>query len=189
MVLLRIQLPLTRSKNWRKKVLFVSSLSDRLRSLGVKVGVSELAPPEKVEKYPIERVLPVSYIETDRGQTYIVEQDYPVDYQHGKQSLLQEPPLIALEKWAREPGLHDLNTGSFAFLDTETSGLAGGTGTYAFWWGRTLRETTSWRSSSCDPSEKALLLALEKFLAPCQALVSYNGKAFDAPLNTLRPGG
>lgn len=168
----------------------MSSLSDRLRSLGVKVGVSEIAPPEKVEKYPIERVLPGSYIETDRGQTYLVEQDYPVDYQHGKQSLLQEPPLIALEKWAREPGLHNLDTGSFAFLDTETSGLAGGTGTYAFLVGAGRFEGDHFHLAQFfmrDPSEEgALLLALEKFLAPCRALVSYNGKAFDAPLLNTR---
>jgi len=175
---------------WRKRVLFVTSLSDRLRSLGVKVGVSEISPPAKVEKYPIERVLPGSYVETDQGQTYIVEKDYPVDYQHGKQNLLLESPLLVLEKWAREPGLHQLDSQSFAFLDTETSGLAGGTGTYAFLVGAGRFEEDHFHLAQFfmrDPSEEgALLLAVEKFLAPCRALVSFNGKAFDAPLLNTR---
>jgi tetratricopeptide (TPR) repeat protein len=34
--------------------------------------------------------------------------------------------------------------------------------------------------------EPAMLAALEEFLAPCQALVSFNGKAFDAPLLLTR---
>ena len=38
-----------------------------------------------------------------------------------------------------------------------------------------------------DPSEEiAQLYALEQFLAPCQALVTFNGKAFDAPLLNTR---
>lgn len=168
----------------------MSSLSDRLRSLGVKVGVSEISSPRKVEKYPIELVLPGSYVETDQGQTYLVEKDYPVDYQHGKKNLLLDSPLFVLEKWAREPGLHSLDAGAFAFLDTETSGLAGGTGTYAFLVGAGRFEGDHFHLAQFfmrDPSEEgALLLALEKFLAPCRALVSFNGKAFDAPLLNTR---
>jgi tetratricopeptide (TPR) repeat protein len=38
-----------------------------------------------------------------------------------------------------------------------------------------------------DPVEEpAQLLALEEFLAPCQALVTFNGKSFDAPLLNTR---
>ena len=82
----------------------MSTLSDRLRSLGVKVGVSEITSPPKVEKYTIERVLPGTYVNTNQGQTYVVQQDYPVDFQHGKQTLRIDSPLLVIEKWAREPG-------------------------------------------------------------------------------------
>jgi uncharacterized protein YprB with RNaseH-like and TPR domain len=168
----------------------VSSLSDRLRSLGVKVGVSEISSPPKVERYPIEHVLPGSFIETDQGQAYIVEKDYPSNYLHGNQNLLLEASLLPLEKWAAEPGLHELDIGSFVFFDTETSGLSGGTGTYAFLVGAGRFEGDHFHLVQFfmrDPSEEgALLLALEKFLAPCQSLVSFNGKAFDAPLLNTR---
>jgi uncharacterized protein len=168
----------------------VSTLSDRLRSLGVKVGVSEISSPPKLEKYTIERVLPGTYLNTNQGQTYVVQQDYPVDYQHGKQTLLIDSPLLVIEKWAREPGLHNQESESFAFLDTETSGLAGGTGTFAFLVGAGRFERNHFHLVQFfmrDPSEEgALLLALEEFLAPCKALVSFNGKSFDAPLLNTR---
>lgn len=168
----------------------MSTLSDRLRSLGVKVGVSEITSPPQVEKYPIERVLPGSYLNTGHGQTYVVYQDYPVNYQHGKQNLLIDSPLLVIEKWAREPGLHNQVAESFAFLDTETSGLAGGTGTFAFLVGAGRFEGDHFHLAQFfmrDPSEEgALLLALEEFLAPCKTLVSFNGKSFDAPLLNTR---
>jgi hypothetical protein len=38
-----------------------------------------------------------------------------------------------------------------------------------------------------DPlEESALLIAFEEFIAPCQTIVSFNGKAFDVPLLTTR---
>ncbi len=190
MLLLRIKLSPTLSETKGKKVLLVSTLSDRLRSLGVKVGVSEITSTPKVEKYTIERVLPGTYVNTNQGQTYVVQQDYPVDFQHGKQTLRIDSPLLVIEKWAREPGLHTLETESFAFLDTETSGLAGGTGTFAFLVGAGRFERDHFHLAQFflrDPSEEgALLLALEEFLAPCKALVSFNGKSFDAPLLNTR---
>jgi uncharacterized protein YprB with RNaseH-like and TPR domain len=168
----------------------VSTLSDRLRSLGVKVGVSEISPPPKVERYPIEHILPGSFIDTDQGLAYIVEKDFPSNYMHGNQNLLLEASLLPLERWAAEPGLHELDIQSFVFFDTETSGLSGGTGTYAFLVGAGRFEGDHFHLVQFfmrDPSEEgALLLALEKFLVPCQSLVSFNGKAFDAPLLNTR---
>ena len=103
-------------------------------------------------------------------------------------------PLDLMAAWARDPRLLELPLETFAFVDTETSGLAGGTGTYAFLVGvgrfepsasgRTLRLLQFFMR---DPGEEpALLEALAEFLAPCSALVTYNGKAFDAPLLTTR---
>ncbi len=79
---------------------------------------------------------------------------------------------------------------SFAFLDTETSGLAGGTGTYAFMVGVGRFEGDDFHLAQFfmrDPTEEpAMLEALLDFLAPCRALVTFNGKAFDAPLLNTR---
>lgn len=76
------------------------------------------------------------------------------------------------------------------FLDTETTGLAGGTGTYAFlvgvaWWdaGGLRVEQFFMRDFS---EEHSMLLALGERLAERRVLVTFNGKSFDWPLLETR---
>src|SRR5216683_707069 len=72
------------------------------------------------------------------------------------------------------------------FLDTETTGLAGGTGTYAFlvglaWWdaGGLQAEQFFMRDFS---EEHSLLQELSQRIAERPVLVTFNGKSFDWPL-------
>ena len=76
------------------------------------------------------------------------------------------------------------------FLDLETTGLAGGTGTYAFLVGLGrltgdgfLLEQFFLRDLA---AEAEMLAAIRPHLASAQALVTYNGKQFDAPLLDTR---
>jgi tetratricopeptide (TPR) repeat protein len=76
------------------------------------------------------------------------------------------------------------------FLDTETTGLAGGTGTYPFlvglaWWegGGLEVEQLFMREYS---EERSLLAALAERLAERPVLVTFNGKSFDWPLLETR---
>ena len=85
------------------------------------------------------------------------------------------------------------------FLDTETTGIMGGSGTYAFmvgiaWWdaGGLEVEQFFMRDHS---EEHALLVTLAERMAERRVLVTFNGKSFDWPLletryrmtRTLRP--
>jgi uncharacterized protein YprB with RNaseH-like and TPR domain len=76
------------------------------------------------------------------------------------------------------------------FLDTETTGLCGGSGTYAFlvgiaWWesGGLEIEQFFMREYS---EERSLLLALRERIAEHPVLVTFNGKSFDWPLLETR---
>jgi uncharacterized protein len=76
------------------------------------------------------------------------------------------------------------------FLDTETTGLAGGSGTYAFlvgiaWWdaGGLEVEQFFMRDHS---EEHSLLVALAERMAERRVLVTFNGKTFDWPLLETR---
>ena len=76
------------------------------------------------------------------------------------------------------------------FLDTETTGLAGGSGTYAFlvgiaWWkgGGLEIEQFFMREYS---EERSLLFALAERIAERPVLVTFNGKSFDWPLLETR---
>jgi uncharacterized protein YprB with RNaseH-like and TPR domain len=76
------------------------------------------------------------------------------------------------------------------FLDTETTGLAGGTGTIAF-----VVALADWRGSALrirqllltrPSAEHTLWREFATWLAPGDELVSYNGRCFDAPLIATR---
>jgi uncharacterized protein len=76
------------------------------------------------------------------------------------------------------------------FLDTETTGLAGGTGTYPFligiaWWdaGGLEVEQFFMREQS---EEHSVLVALAERMAERRVLVTFNGKSFDWPLLETR---
>jgi hypothetical protein len=105
-------------------------------------------------------------------------------------SLGIDTSLGIIAEWARQPRVADVESGAFAFLDTETTGLAGGTGTYAFLVGVGRYDGEVFRLTQFfmrDPAEEsALLAALTELLQPCQALVTFNGKAFDVPLLNAR---
>jgi hypothetical protein len=76
------------------------------------------------------------------------------------------------------------------FLDTETTGLAGGTGTYAFmvgiaWWEAGGLQVEQFFMRDLD-EEHSLLLELSERMKQRPVLVTFNGKSFDWPLLDTR---
>jgi uncharacterized protein YprB with RNaseH-like and TPR domain len=101
-----------------------------------------------------------------------------------------EPALEALRLLAPEISEDATDPAQWLFLDTETTGLAGGTGTYAFlvgiaWWdaGGLQVEQFFMRDHS---EEYSLLLALSERLSERRVLVTFNGKSCDWPLLETR---
>jgi hypothetical protein len=167
----------------------MSSLADKLKSLGVKTASSLPASP-KVASHAIDSVVAGSFRATPRGEAFVAEQTFSKDYLHGKTSPYSSFSLPLISEWANDVRIAELPINKFAFLDTETSGMAGGTGTYAFLVGAARFVDGKFNLQQFflrDPSEEpAMLEALIHFLAPCEALVTFNGKSFDAPLLTTR---
>ena len=165
------------------------SLSDKLKSLGVKTA-SSLPTPPKPDNHTIDSVVAGSFLSTPRGEAFVTEQIFEEDYLHGRVSHLSSFPLSIISEWANDPRIAEMPISKFAFLDTETSGMAGGTGTYAFLVGAARfvnGKFTLQQFFLRDPSEEpAMLEALINFLAPCEGLVTFNGKSFDAPLLVTR---
>ncbi len=168
------------------------SLADKLKSLGVDLGIKEPSPKTtpRRDDYPIEGVLAGKWQSTPQGETFVVEARYQADFRQGSVPLRGDAPLEIIAAWARQPGLADLDLEQFVFIDTETTGLAGGTGTYTFLIGAGRFEGDEFHLCQFflrDPGEEtAQLAALEQFVAPCEAIVSFNGKAFDIPLLNSR---
>lgn len=165
------------------------SLSNRLKSLGVRVGQSGLTRKPK-RRYPIESLLDGQLKETPYGETFVVETHYPHNHQQGSERLAFSAPMEMIAAWARDERIATTQSEAFTFLDTETTGLAGGSGTYAFLVGMGRFENDGFHLAQFflrDPIEEpALLAALEEFLTPTQSIVTFNGKAFDIPLLNAR---
>ncbi|MFZ3216269.1 MAG: ribonuclease H-like domain-containing protein [Candidatus Acidiferrales bacterium] len=80
--------------------------------------------------------------------------------------------------------------GQWLFLDTETTGLMGGTGTYPFmvgiaWWDAGGLEVEQFFMRELS-EEHALLVTLAERMAERPVLVTFNGKSFDWPLLETR---
>jgi hypothetical protein len=167
----------------------MASLSDRLKALGVRVGeagISNLAKP----RHPIETVIEGELRETNQGEVFVVEETYRLEYAHGNGKIALSTSLDIIAAYAGEEKIAKAKPDELVFLDTETTGLAGGGGTYAFMVGAGRFEGDIFRLAQFfmrDPGhEQALLLAVEEFVAPCHTLVTFNGKSFDAPLLETR---
>jgi hypothetical protein len=91
---------------------------------------------------------------------------------------------------ARDERLAAVDLEQIAFIDTETTGLAGGTGTYAFLvgvgafrGGAFVLHQFFMRDYGDEPAQ---LQALGELLDGMEAVVSFNGKSFDLPLLETR---
>jgi uncharacterized protein len=169
----------------------MESLYDRLKALGVKVGSNNLSTKiPSTQSKPIEAVVPGHSISTSDGDVFVYEEEYQNSYQHGSVQLLEIPNLEIMSKWSKAASSVLLDYKKTIFLDTETSGLAGGTGTFAFMVGLGYQEADKFHVTQLfmrDPSqEPGFLAALEQILLQFNSVVTFNGKSFDIPLLRTR---
>jgi uncharacterized protein YprB with RNaseH-like and TPR domain len=166
------------------------SLSEQLKSLGVSLGKDRQLKKTSQSSYPIESVVEGKFLEVIYGQVFCHEEIYQSDYLHGAKPLSPRLPIKTLCHWAEASSLSTTDLKDFIFLDTETSGLAGGTGTYAFEVGLGRFTDEGFHLAQFfmrHPGEEpALLAGLTEFMDGMKAVVTYNGKSFDIPLLNTR---
>jgi len=151
----------------------------------------ETRRPKRPAAQPIEEVLGGELVDTGEGQLLVVRREFPLSYRHGRQPLgaVLEAPLDLLSAVARaESPVEDARR--LLFLDAETTGLAGGTGTYAFLvgaaWVEDDRLVLAQHFMRDFDEEPALLAALRPLLERASGMVTFNGASFDLPLLETR---
>lgn len=155
-----------------------SSLRERLRRLGAAgighrpaVGTSISLPPTASCRLP-----------DSRDGVEVVRAWYPLDHRRGR-CVLGE----ALEAVGTGPPTETAHT---LWLDTETTGLAGGTGTYAFLVGLAYLEGQALITEQFLlrrlSAERHLLAHLRDRLRRTRRLVTFNGCRFDWPILEAR---
>ena len=124
------------------------------------------------------------------GEYFAARQALPFGRPYGKLRIgdLSTAELNPLNLFLGSATLPDLSR--LMFLDTETTGLAGGTGTCAFLIGLGAVEGSQFVVRQLFlrdyPEEKAMLSALADALKTHEGLVTFNGKTFDIPLLETR---
>ncbi len=142
-------------------------------------------------RYFVEDLISGQVVKTLAGEHFETEKLYERHRRHGSMdiSTLQELPADLLDALS-ENAIPSSPPEKWAFLDTETTGLAGGAGTYAFLIGVGSIDAEGFRVRQFfmrDFGEEAsLLTALTEHLARFDVLITYNGKAYDQPLIETR---
>ncbi len=140
----------------------------------------------------IEEVVSGKFISTPFGDSFLRENYFPRDYRCGEVELFQifQSSAKTISGLARDDRLKEIDINKTIFLDTETTGLAGGAGTYIFLVGVGYFEGDQFCVRQYFMrdynEERALLSALNDLLSNFKAVVTYNGKTFDLPLMESR---
>ena len=162
------------------------SLMDRLQSLGVSVGTAEIpsAPQHSAKTLNLAEVLGGEEIQTIYGPVIRIIKDYPLSFSHGDLTCNIPKTMPVFREWASLDHLPARK--AFLYLDTETSGLSSGTGTFAFLVGIGLYTENNLRVIQyfleSPANEPAMLAQLIKDISGTTLFVTYNGKSFDIPL-------
>jgi uncharacterized protein len=180
----------------------LSSLADRIRGIvapggvtpsGVAQGFSPaddagLEACATAGAPDIAAVLGGAWRETDGRGCFVVDRRWEPSARHGRERIgalgerLREAAAEAVLFTGGAPGRPP-----FGFLDLETTGLSGGPRTLAFlvgcaWFDDDQAFVTRQFLLTRHADERMLLEAVAEELARAGALVSFNGKSFDAPL-------
>lgn len=165
-----------------------NNLSERLKRLGVQLGISQPSVEKSGRVARLEELVPGRNLKTIFGEIFSLNHAYPEDRQHGHLPLKPLTSHDWLAHWAKAPATPALE--SLIFLDTETTGLSGGTGTMPFMIGAGRFIENQFVVEQFfvrNPAEEtAQLAALSEFVEGVEGIVTYNGKSFDLPIINTR---
>lgn len=180
----------------------MSDIKDKLKGLlergSLMQGSEWRKKTEELERrrlsgeFEIAKFVPGEVAGDEDSSFYLVRRDFPLDTMQGAvqlgAALNAIPEHIGLCSCDSE--LEEFDPATAIFIDAETTGLAGGTGTVAFLVGAGYFTEGVFRLDQCFmrdfDDEEAMLRYLDGVFANAETVVSFNGKSFDMPLLQTR---
>jgi uncharacterized protein YprB with RNaseH-like and TPR domain len=139
----------------------------------------------------LEHVLGGEWRSRDQGRSFVVRRRIDPDTAYGRTRVGEFGSRLS----EAQDGASLLATGGprgpFLFFDLETTGLSGGAGTHAFlvgcaWFDADGAFLTEQHLMTDYGAERGMLSVVAEDLAQAGALVTFNGKSFDAPVIETR---
>lgn len=172
----------------------LARLKLRIASIDQRYAKEKTAPEARPAPPPRSRIEEWSegqVVSNEWGEHFECERLYAHHQRHGSAdigALCELPHDLFAALGGGE--ISDAPPARWAFLDTETTGLAGGSGTYAFLIGvgRITPEGFRVRQFFMREyaEERSLLAALNEHLGNFDVLITYNGRSYDQPLLETR---
>jgi hypothetical protein len=136
--------------------------------------------------------MPGEEIQTEFGCCLLRVRRFDPEHVHGSTKLasILKRDMSMADNAGKNPLLKDMDIHRTLFLDTETTGLAGGTGTVAFLVGIGFFDGDTFTVEQFFmrdyPEEAAMLHLLSRKFARYEYIVTFNGTTFDIPLLKTR---
>ena len=176
-------------------------LRDRLRGIVRPLGGGSAPPPAAAlptrvdeqtrDAETLEHVLGGGWRTAGNSRSFVVTRRFDADVQYGRMRVGD----IASRLHDAQQGATFLAAGvpraPFVFFDLETTGLSGGAGTHAFlvgcaWFDADGSFVVEQHLMTNYAAERGMLTLVAADLARAGALVTFNGKSFDAPVIETR---
>ncbi len=158
--------------------------------MSIKRSLARLAhtTPRRLDVAAVRGALPGQSIQTERGELHLIDEYLEPHHHHGRTPIANALRVSSkrLAQLALDPALEEVDISRALFFDTETTGLAGGTGTVPFLIGIGWFEDESLRIQQLFLPEfgyeAPMLHWFRERIVRSSCLVSFNGKTFDWPL-------
>ena len=162
--------------------------------MSIKRGLQRLAQtkPRKLDVAAVRGALPGALRGTQHGELHLIDEYLEPHHHHGRTPIAGALQVSTerLAQLALDPELASIDLRRALFFDTETTGLAGGTGTVPFLIGIAWFEDDSMRIQQLFLPEMGreapMLHWLRERVEQSSCVVSFNGKSFDWPLLRTR---
>lgn len=162
----------------------MSDLFDRLQKLGFKKATS-LPPITPRKNKTLAEILGAREISSRFGEVLLFEDHYPYGSSHGDVTISLEDNFQELQKLVKLQSFES-SIQKHLFIDTETTGLSGGTGTIPFLIGFGYFDEYGFRLGQLilesPVNEPAQLVEFANICNNFENTITFNGKSFDLPL-------